>query len=63
MSFTSIPVIANKIANKINRNVFFLLLKCFFFYEKLLSKENKTILSSNHTILMKLYVGNVYNRP
>ena len=61
MSFTSLPVIAN---DKIKQ-------KCIFFYffiERFLNvetaiKRKKTILSSNHTILTKLYVGNVYNRP
>ena len=45
MSFSSTPVIAN---DK-NKPVFFLLLKCFMW--KLLPKENKKILSSNHMIL------------
>ena len=59
MSFKSIPVIAND-KNKP---------ECiFFFIERFLNvetaiKRKKTILSSNHTILTKLYVGNVYNRP
>ena len=58
MSFTSIPVIAND-KNKP---------ECiFFFIERLLNVETaikrtkKTILSSKHAILAKLYVGNVYN--
>ena len=59
MSYTSIPVLAN---DKNNPECIFLILKCLFM-EKLLPKENKTILSSNHMNLTKLYVGNVYNRP
>ena len=57
MSFTSIPVRAY---DKTNQKLFFLLLKCF--YVETVPKENKTILSTHHTILKKLYVGNVYNR-
>ena len=58
MSFMSIPVIAND-KNK-PECIFFSLLKCFFNVETAI-KRKKTILSSNHTILTKLYVGNVYN--
>ena len=60
MSFTSIPVIAND-KNK-PECIFFSVLKGFFNVETA-SKRKKMILSSNHMILMKLYVGNVYNRP
>ena len=41
--------------------------ECIFSYfekfvmQKLLPKENKTILSSNYVILTKLCIGNVYN--
>ena len=61
MSFTSIPVIAND-KNK-PECIFFSLLKGFFKVETAIKREKKTILSSNLTILTKLYVGNVYNRP
>ena len=59
MSFTLIPVIA------IDKNkpecIFFLYGKVFNVETAI--KRKKTILSSNHTILTKLYVGNVYSRP
>ena len=53
MSFMSIPVIA-KDKNK---------LECIFcvFIEMFFIVEEKTLLSLNHTILTKLYVGNLYN--
>ena len=63
MSFTSIasiPVIAND-KNK-PECIVFSLLKGFFNVETA-TKRKKMIFSSNHTILMKLYVGNIYNRP
>ena len=63
ITFTSIPIIANEIANKNKPECIFSFIEMFFFYKKLLSKEKKMIFSSNHTILMKLYVGIVYNRP
>ena len=51
MSFTSIPVIAN---DKTKPEYIFSSIEMFlFFMSKLLPKENKTILSSNHTILSK----------
>ena len=59
MSFTSIPVIAN---NKNKPECIFSLLKGFF-NVKTATKRKKMILSSNHTTFIKLYVGNVYNRP
>ena len=59
MLFTSIPVIANN-KNKPECIIFFI--ERFFNVETAF-KRKKTILSSNHTILTKLYdVGNVYNR-
>ena len=60
MSFKSIPVIAN---DKNKPEYFFSLLKGFFNVETAIMSEKKNVLSSNHTILTKLYVGNVYNRP
>ena len=61
MSFTSITVIAN---DKDKPECIFLPLKCFFNVETATeTKQNKMILSSNHTILTKLYVGNVYSGP
>ena len=60
MSFTSIPVIAND-KNK-PECIFYFFIESFFNVETAI-KRKKTILSSNHTILTKLYVGNVYNRP
>ena len=59
MSFTSIPVIAN---DKSKPESIFFFIESFFNVETA-SKRKKTILSSIHTILTKLYVGNVYNRP
>ena len=60
MLFTSIPVIAN---DKNKPECIFSILKGFFKCRNCF-QEKKTILSSNHTILTKLYdVGNVYNRP
>ena len=61
MSFKSIPVIAND-KNK-SECILFSSLKGFLYVETAIKREKKTILSSNHTILTKLYVGNVYNRP
>ena len=62
MSFKSIPVIAND-TNK-SKCICFSSLKGFLNVETAIKGEKKTtILSSNHTILTKLYVGNVYNRP
>ena len=61
MSFTSIPVIAND-KNKPERIFYFFIVERFFNVETAIKKK-KTILSSNHTILTKLYVGNVYNLP
>ena len=58
MSFTSIPVIAYD-KNK-PECIIFSLLKGFFNVETAI-KRKKTILFSNHTILTKLYIGNVYN--
>ena len=58
MSFMSIPVIANDKSKP--DCIFFSLLKGFFNVETAI-KRKKTILSSNYTILTKLYVGNVYN--
>ena len=60
MSFTSIPVIAND-KNK-QECTFYFFIERFFNVETAI-KRKKTILTSNHTILTKLYVGNVYNRP
>ena len=60
MSFTSIPVIAND-KNK-PECIFYFFNERFFNVETAI-KRKKTILSSNHTILTKLYVGNVNNRP
>ena len=60
MSFTSIPVIAN---DKNKPECIFFFIERFFFNVETAIKRKKTILSSNHTILTKLYVGNVYNRP
>ena len=57
MSFTSIPVIAN---DKNKPECIFFFIERFFNVETAF-KRKKTILSSNHTILRKLYVGNVYN--
>ena len=59
ISFTSLPVIAND-KSKPERIFFFI--EMFFNVETAI-KTKKPILSSNHTILTKLYVGNVYNRP
>ena len=58
MSFTSIPVIAND-KNK-PECIIFSLLKVFFKCRNCY-QEKKMILFSNHTILTKLFVGNVYN--
>ena len=58
MSFTSIPVIVN---DKNKPECSFSSIEIFL--QKQLPKENKMILTSNHTILTKLYIGNVYNRP
>ena len=58
MSFTSIPVIAN---DKNKPECIFFFIERFFNVETAIKREKKTILSSNHTILTKLYVGNVYN--
>ena len=60
MSFTSVSVIAND-KNK-QECIFYFFIERFFNVETAI-KRKKTILSSNHTILTKLYVGNVYNRP
>ena len=60
MSFKSIPVIAN---DKNKSEFFFSSLKGFLNVETAIKREKKMILSSNHMILTKLYVGNVYNRP
>ena len=60
MSFQSIPVIAN---DKNKPECIFFLNERFLNVETAIMREKKTILSSNHTILTKLYVGNVYNRP
>ena len=60
MSFTSIQVIAND-KNK-QEFIFYFFIERFFNVETAI-KRKITILSSNHTILTKLYVGNVYNRP
>ena len=60
MSFTSIPVIAND-KNKPECISYFFIERCFNVETAI--KRKKTILSSNYTILTKLYVGNVYNRP
>ena len=57
MSFKSIPVIAN---DKNKPECIFFFIERFFNVETAI-KRKKTILSSNHTILTKLYVGNVYN--
>ena len=57
MSFTSIPVIAN---DK-NKPDFFFFIEKFFNEETAIKRTKKSILSSNHIILTKLYVGNVYN--
>ena len=57
MSFMSIPVIAN---DKNKPECIFFFIERFFNVETAI-KRKKTILSSNHTILTKLYVGNVYN--
>ena len=57
MSFTSIPVIAN---DKNKPECIFCFIERFFNVETAI-KRKKMILSSNHTILTKLYVGNVYN--
>ena len=59
-SFTSIPVIAN---DKIKPECIFFFIERFFNVETAIKKKNKKILFSNYTILTKLYVGNVYNRP
>ena len=58
MSFTSIPVIAND-KNK-PECIFYFFIESFSNVDTAI-KRKKTILSSNHTILTKLYVGNVYN--
>ena len=60
MSFMSIPVIAND-KNKPECIPYFFIER--FFNVETAIKRKKTILSSNYTILTKLYVGNVYNRP
>ena len=60
MSFTSIPAIAND-KNK-PEFIFCFFIESFINVETAI-KRKKTILSSNHTILTKLYVGSVYNRP
>ena len=60
MSFMSIPVIAND-KNKPECISYFFIER--FFNVETAIKRKKTILSSNYTILTKLYVGNVYNRP
>ena len=59
MSFTSIPVIAN---DKNKPECIFFFIEIFFLCRNYY-QEKKMILSSIHTILTKLYVGNVYNRP
>ena len=56
MSVTSIPVIANNL----NKSEFFSIE--MIIYVETATERNKTILFSNHMILTKLYVGNVYNR-
>ena len=56
MSVTSIPVIGNA---KIKSECIFSSIEMFFYVE---TATKKPILSSNHSILTKLYVGNVYNR-
>ena len=56
MSVTSIPVIAYNL----NKSEFFSIE--MIIYVETATERNKTILSSNHMILTKLYVGNVYNR-
>ena len=61
MSFTSIPVIAND-KNRPECIFYFFIVERFFNVETAI-KRKKTIQSSNHTILTKLYGGNVYNRP
>ena len=58
MSFMSIPVIAND-KNK-PEHMFIFFIERFFNVETAI-KRKKNILSSNHTILTKPYVGNVYN--
>ena len=59
MSFTSIPVIAND-KNKPDC-IFYFSIERFFNVETAIKRKKTTILFSNHTILTKLYVGNVYN--
>ena len=59
MPFTSIPVTAS---DKNTPECIFSSIEMYFHVETA-PKENKRILSSNHMILTKLYVGNVYNRP
>ena len=58
MSVTSIPVIAND-KNKPECILYFSVER--FFNLETAIRRKKTILSSNHTILTKLYVSNVYN--
>ena len=59
MSFTSIPVIAN---DKNKPECIFFFIERFFNVETAIKRtKKKTILSSNHAILTKLYVGYVYN--
>ena len=55
MPFTSIPVTGNEKQIR----MYFLILKSYIL---LLPTDKKMILSSNHMVLTKLYVGNVYNR-
>ena len=59
MSFKSIPEIAND-KNK-PECIFYFFIERFFNVETAI-KRKKTILSSNHIILTKRYVGNVYNQ-
>ena len=58
MSFTSIPVIAN---DKNKPECIFFFIERFFNVETAIKRKKTFILSSNHTILTKMYVGNVYN--
>ena len=60
MSFTSIPVKAN---DKNKPECIFFCSERFFNVETAIKRKKKKILSSNYSILTKLYVGNVYNRP
>ena len=57
MSFMSIPGMAN---DKNKPECIFFFIRRFFNVETAI-KRKKTILSSDHTIVTKLYVGNVYN--